>query len=550
MVRLCLIGFCVVALACKPAPRDGSKPSSSVRMRVEAEKSAPRMQGLGVKKVSGDVRELRASPDGQVLTVLVDAATPTVQGAPPTLKVGELYAAPVGEGEAHKIARDVVNMPGGWLFSADSKWLVVTAAWDTSAQAGELLVQDARALGTAPKRIAAAVTYFVMSEDSTRLAFVEGGVLHAGPLPDGPFPQVAGDVATAEFGGADLYFRRKFGSGGTLARVVFLPDGKPEAPKTIIDYAGDYAVTNDGKYVIVTARGRPNDLEFQLHAYDIATRKTVKLADDAARFRVTRDGRFVSWRSLSSNNIQADIGELWLAELGKGEPRKLGGHVKDFDFSPDSKRLVYRENFKELVLGGRDAKPGEQRMEKVGDLYMAELPDGAPKLLQRMCPNFLFSGDGKALAYTARVELPDVTRRLFLWREGGEVRAVKDWLYEYQFRPPGSELVFRADCLREGRACDLLTLPIDAKKETLPTKHAAGTFSVRFSGDGAKALIASAHLTDQSFDISLRDFASGEQKAIDQFVDWPALLVGDHGTHVAYLVNEKKRAGLYVATMK
>jgi hypothetical protein len=40
---------------------------------------------------------------------------------------------------------------------------------------------------------------------------------------------------------------------------------------------------------------------------------------------------------------------------------------------------------------------------------------------------------------------------------------------------------------------------------------------------------------------------SGEQKTVDQYVEWPALSLGADGAYVAYLVKEKPRAGVYVA---
>jgi hypothetical protein len=59
--------------------------------------------------------------------------------------------------------------------------------------------------------------------------------------------------------------------------------------------------------------------------------------------------------------------------------------------------------------------------------------------------------------------------------------------------------------------------------------------------------VASAHLTDMTFDLAVRDLAKGTQVTIDQYVEWPALLLGPEGARVAYLVNEKNRPGLYVA---
>lgn len=525
-----------------------SRANDGVRAKVEAEKSAARVPVLGEVRIRGAATELRASPNGQVLTALLDAKKPSAEGVPPPTRVGELWAAQSFGGEAVRIATGVTNMPGGWLFSPDSRWLAVSAGWDASLQTGELLVVDTAALGSPATRVAPQVSYFVPSDDGTQLAWIQGGVLSLGPLPAGPWRQVAGEVSTAEFSadGHFLYFRRRYAAAGGLYQVD-LADRSAQ-PKRLMDQVAEYTILRSNRHVLLNARQSPADRAFQLHVFDVHTLKATKLSDDALRFRASHDGHFVAWRTSSAKGEQADIGELWLAELPSGTPRKLGTAVKDFDFSPDGTRLVYRENFQELLLGGRDAKPNETRVEKVGDLWLVDLPQGKPRLLRRKCPNFLFSPDGKALAFTARVETPDVTRRLLLLR-GSDTEPVvlKDWLYEYQFRPPGSQLFFRADCLREGRACDLLSYAVDAPKDTHPTREVGGVFGVRFSADGSHAMLSFAHLTDETFDLAMRNLATGEQKTIDQFVDWPGLILGDKGDAVAYLVHEKKRAGVYVA---
>jgi hypothetical protein len=209
---------------------------------------------------------------------------------------------------------------------------------------------------------------------------------------------------------------------------------------------------------------------------------------------------------------------------------------------------VYRDNYTELALGGREGTNNAEKklVERVGDLYVLEMPDGEPKLLARQSPNYLFAPGGSALAYTARIDRPEVTRRLSLYPAGAaEPFPLKDWLYEYQFPASGDVLYFRSDCLREGRACDLNAIPANATKDDKLQRIVEGTFGFRFSADGKKALIAFAHLTDQTFDLALRDLVTGEQKTIDQYVEWPGLLLPDGS--VAYLVNEKSRPGVYVA---
>lgn len=542
-----LILFVAAALlgvsGCKQQKTSTGDPKSVIA-RVNKEKNAPRLPVLGERRLEGEGQELRASPDGEVLTVLLEAVHPPIQGVPPPMRLGVLWAVPSKGGTPRKLGNSVTNMAGGWLHTADSRWVIFTAAWDPTQQVGELYVQDAKKLDAERERISTRVTYFVPSDDGTQLAYIEGGVLHVGKLPAGPFPQVAGEASTAEFSadGRYLYFKRKFSSAGGLYQVD-LTEARPQ-PRRLVDHVTDYTVLRSGKHIVVSARATPADRNFQLHVFDVDTRKSRKLSDDCHRYRVSRDGKFLAWRD---NVPGPDKGALLMASLPDGKPRELGANVSDFDFSPDGKRFVYRDNYIELALGGRDPSQSEKKLvERVGDLTVIEMPDGKPKLLARQCPNFLFAPGGSALAYTARIDRPEVTRRLYLYPVGAEAPfALKDWLYEYQFVATGDVLYFRSDCLREGRACDLNSISATATKDVKPQKEVEATYGFRFSADGKRALLAFAHLTDQKFDLAQRDLKTGEQRIIDQFVEWPGLLLPDGS--VAYLVYEKSRAGVYVA---
>ncbi len=538
-----LASLLIVSSGCKEQKTSTGDPKSVIA-RVNKEKNAPRLPVLGERRIEGDGQDLRASPDGEVLTVLLDGVKPTIQGIPPPMRIGTLWAVASKGGTARKLGSGVTNMPGGWLHTADSRWVLFSTSWDPSKQVGELFVQDGKKLDSERQRISSAVNYYVPSDDGAQVAFVEGGVLHAGKLPAGPFPQVAGEVSTAEFSadGRYLYFKRKFSSAGGLYQVD-LKEERPQ-PRRLVDQVTEYTVLRSGKHVIVSARATPADRTFQLHVFDVDTLKSRKLSDDAHRYRVSRDGKHLAWRD---NVPGPDKGGLWLVTLPAGKPRQLGANVSDFDFSPDGTRFVYRDNYVELALGGRDGPMDDKKLvERVGDLTVLEVPDGKPKLLARQCPNFLFAPGGSALAYTARIDRPEVTRRLYLYPAGAaEPFPLKDWLYEYQFVATGDVLYFRSDCLREGRACDLNSISAKATKDDKPKKEVEATFGFRFSADGKWALLAFAHLTDQTFDLAQRNLGTGAQRVIDQYVDWPGVLLPDGAA--AYLVHEKNRAGVYVA---
>lgn len=543
--RCGLVAMLAVSVAgCKEEPKTSSGDPKSVIARVKKEKNAARLPVLGERRIEGEAQDLRASPDGEVLTALLDAQRPTIQGTPPPMRLGVLWAVSSKGGPPKKLGGGVTNTPGGWLFTADSKWILFAASWDPSRQVGELYVQDAKRADAERQRIAGRVTYFVPSDDGAQLAYVEDGVLHAGKLPAGPFPQIAGEVSTAEFSadGRYLYFKRKFSSAGGLYQVDLKAE-RPQ-PQRLVDHVTEYTVLRNGKQVVVSSRATPADRTFQLHVFDVDTLKGRKVSDDAHRYRLSRDGKYLAYRD---NTPGPDKGALSMLTLPSGKPRELGANVSDFEFSPDGARFVYRDNYVELALGGRDGPTDEKKLvERVGDLYVIEMPSGQPKLLARRCPNYLFAPSGSALAFTARIDQPEVTRRLSLFPEGAtEAVALKDWLYEYQFSAAGDVLYFRSDCLREGRACDLNSISAKATKEDKLKKEVDNTFGVRFSADGKTALIAFAHLTDQTYDVAYRNLESGQQAMIDQYVDWPALLLQDGS--VAYLVHEKNRPGVYVA---
>jgi hypothetical protein len=539
------VGLALALVACQ---QPASAPTG-VRARVEAEQRDARLKVLGERRIAGQVQELRASPDGAWVTGLVEAERPQVEGVSPLLRVGVLWIAGVNTAQARPVASGVSNQPGGVLATADSRWLLVLSGWDPRTQQGTLLVVDPRGELPEGPPVGGRVSYFVPSDDGRSLAWVAEGVLSVGPLPGGPWRQVASEVSTAEFSsdGSTLYFRRRFTAAGGLYQVAL---GGPGAePRRVIDRVADYTVLPPAGPIVVSARAAPGDRTFGLWVIDGGTLRARKVADDAQHFRVSPDGRLLAWRTASVRRaVTADVGQLWLAALKGGPARQLGELVKDFEFSPDSRRLVFRDHFQELPLGGREAKRGEARLEKVGDLTEVRLPDGPPRVLQRLSPNFLFAPDGKALAYTGRIEEPEVTRRLFLQGSDGPPVALQDWLYEYQFRPPGSELFYRADCIREGRACAVLAVPV-AKPGTRPRKEADGVFGLRFAADGSRVLLASAHLTDLTFDLTAKDLVGGASVSVDQAVEWPALILGPHGDHVAYLVREPARPGLYIARL-
>jgi hypothetical protein len=545
---LVLLAVLVGAGAC--SKKDGAGGSSSgggqpktIRQSIE---KAPRLPSSGTRKLEGVATDLRASPDGRVLTAIVDGEKPRLDGVPPTMRQGALWIVPTGDGAPLKAAAGAVNMPGGLLFTNDSKYVLAIGAYDPTTQAGELLVQDLTDLSKERSRLAPHVTYMKPSPDGARLAYVDDGLLYEGTLPAGPFRQLAGEVATAEYApnGKHLYFRRKSVAGGGVFQLEV--EAEKPTPKRFVDAVGEYVISDDSRWIVAMARTNPRQFGFELFVGDAATLKPVKVGDDVMRFALSRDGAWlarmqvpksVSAQATAATDLQ--IGELWLSKMGQPDGRKVGEKVREFEFTKDSKKLVFRDNYQVLaLLGGKFD-------EKVGDLTTVVLPDGAPKVLQKRCPNYELSPDGKRIAYTARIERPEYSRHLFVLEEGGEPVKVQEWLYEYMFSPSGDRLYWRANCTREGRSCDLFSQEL-GKPGAEKVKLAENAFNFKLSDDGSRVLTTSPHMTDELFDLTVTNVASRQKKQLDQYVTQPVYLLAKDGGRVGWVVQDKKNSGIYV----
>lgn len=175
------------------------------------------------------------------------------------------------------------------------------------------------------------------------------------------------------------------------------------------------------------------------------------------------------------------------------------------------------------------------------------LPDGAPKVIARRVPNFAISPDGKSIAYTVRIERPEYTRHLFVVKDGGAPVQVAEWLYEYLFTPDSSALLFRSNCTRNGRSCDLRSQSIEKLGTDKSKVEAEATYNFRLSDDGKRVVYTYPHTVDESFDIAVVNWASRERKTVDQFVKMPVFFGGADSKRVVYLVEEKSRPGVYVS---
>ena len=84
-----LLPSLLVIAGCQQQKTSTGDPKSVIA-RVEKEKRAPRLPVIGERRIEGEGQELRASPDGEVLTVLLEAVKPTTSGVPPPMRLGNL----------------------------------------------------------------------------------------------------------------------------------------------------------------------------------------------------------------------------------------------------------------------------------------------------------------------------------------------------------------------------------------------------------------------------------------------------------------------------
>ncbi len=538
MKRAMLVGAMLTLSACqKEKTKSSAAPPISAADRAKSI-DGPRVKGVGVSMFLGQASDLMVSADGLVGSVLIDGVKPSVSGVPPPMRIGRAFVFGMGDGAVGsvEVGKGVVNTPGGRLFSVDGKYFLFLANYSPAALAGDLNVVSTDNAKGGPSAVGRNVSYYGVSADSKRLAFVSDGVLRVGMLPNGPFREVAGEVAAAQFSpdNGTVYFRRRLAAAGGLFAVT-LSDEKA-TPKKVVDQVGDFAFSADGKWLAYVARETAQARSLDLFVADTVTLKSKRVADRVIKFAFSPDSQ---WLARLEGDSPDQPGQLFLGKGSGDTGVALGKDVREFAFSSDSKRLAYRAKFREVQLVG-------VQTERLGELYLLELPSVTPKLLVKDCPNFSFSPDGQALAYTATVFTPMYTRKLMLLSPGAtEAKNLKEWLYEYVFSADSSRLYFRADCVREGRSCAMLS--VDVKRpESAPKVEAEKVYRFGLSRNGERAWVSYVHATDTSSDVSVVNLKTGVKTLVDQYVKTPFEFVGPEGKALTYVVEEKGRAGVYV----
>ncbi|HYO54224.1 gliding motility protein [Archangium sp.] len=487
--------------------------------------------GLGVMLAEGPAEDLRVTEDGQFATYLTKTRKPTVEGIPPQMRLGELYMVPVTGGVPRRLGDGVTNVPGGMLFTPDSKHVLYLTGYNLANQSGALHVLALNDPSAEPRKLGDAVAYFLPSPDGSKLAFVDGGVLKLGPLPAGPFRQVGGEVSTAGFSpdGTMLFFKRRLAAaGGLLAVPVEEPQGQQSEPRKLAEQVGDYVLSPDSMRVAYQVRNPAVPGTYDLYMADLPELKGRKVATGTTAFAFSPDSM---WLARNDGGKPEVPGDLYVGPAS-GEPgRKVGERVKELAFSPDSQALGFLAKY-DLPAGA-------------GLMGVVALPDGEPKLVGSRVPNFTWGKDGKYVAFLSRFLKPIYSVDLMLYQVGAEkAEKAHPGVFGYGFAP--GALVFRAGCIREGRACDFKALPLPRAEQAQPQTWLQGIYSYKLSEDGNRILATSARMDSDTFDVAVYDVKTQARKTLDQGAQLPAYFAGQNDSLAVYVL-KGANAGVYVA---
>jgi hypothetical protein len=534
MLRRTVVAGALMALALVGCKRGDAKEGGG---KGGSGRAGAVVGGQGVLLAEGPAEDLRVTEDGQYATFLQKTHKPILEGIPPQMRLGTLYGVPVTGGSPRKLGDGVTNVPGGLLFTPDSKYALYLTGYNVAAQAGVLHVLALTDPSAEPQKIGDAVTYFLPSPDGTKVAFVDGGVLKLGAVPTGPFRQVAGEVSTAGFSpdGTMLFFKRKLAAaGGLLAVPVESPPGKPTEPTKLADQVGDYVVSPDSKHVAWQVRSTTTPGTYDLYVADLPALKGRKVAPGSSVFAFSPDSK---WLARTEGAKPELLGDLYVGPAS-GEPgRKVGERVKELGFSPDSQALGFLAKY-DLPAGA-------------GLMGVVTLPDGEPKMVGGRVPNFVWGKDSKHVAFLSRFLKPIYSVDLMLYQLGAEkAQKAHPGVFGYGFMPAGaSTLVFRSNCIREGRACDFKALTLPRAEQTEAQTWLQGIFSYKISEDGGRLLVTLARMDSDTYDVAVYDVKTQARKTLDQGAQVPVFFGGPEDSLAVYAL-KGANAGVYVAPAK
>lgn len=493
-------------------------------------------KGVGARLVEGGGQALVVAPHAAAALYLRSPAHPTGKLMPPDAYLGELSLVSP-DNSVHSLGRAVTNLTGNLAFSADGRKVAFLDNFSFAGHQGDLVLADL-ATGSL-KPVAADVGYFGFAPQGSTLGYIASatGVLKVGPG-DASDQVIEAQVATFEFLGDDVLYRLRSTAGGALRRAAL---GKAAA-QTIAVKVGDYQVSPDGKSVAYSIANRDGTSDLHVTRWGAADRK---LGEEVTSFHFSPDGKSIAYvAGLDPHKL---LGDLFIAEVERDTaPQRLGKAAGTYRFSADG-RLGFIHDYYEPTRAGK---------------FSLWDPIHGTVLVADSARVFGFSPSGRSLGFLKRVFKPLYTEQLMLLPLGApgaplaEARLIGEGIYAFDFTPDEKAILYKADCTREGEACDLMSVPTDAPampltdggtgKNPLARKLVSGVDDYDFSPDGKWLWITFKEQIGHTVDLAV---IPSQGESLPRYIDFKAE-PGPRWTQagkLTYLVDNPKRAGLYEA---
>ena len=515
---------------------------SGCRQKTDSEpiSKAKSLTAGGTRIASGKAFDLRLSPDREIALYLKDALKPAVEGIPPQMVVGRLYRVALSSNRPadrseREVAAGVTNLPGGYFVSADSKWLVAVDKYQASTQSGGLVVAGLKNAEPSTRVAASGVEQVILSPDSKWMAFINQGQLMLGALPSGPFRPLVNQAVTGAFApdSRRFYFKRSFGSGGGLY-YTSTQAGPSSGEKftQLGEQVGDFSVSNDSCHVAFTVRSASPGIKggYDLRLASEPRMTAVLKAVGAGVFSFSADSK---WFAFVEGQKPELLGSLRVEPLSGGSPVELGAKVSEAVFAPDSSAIAYLEHFD---IGAR-----------AGVLKVATLPERKPIWAGDRVPNFSWGSDGEYLAFLSRFLKPLYSVDLMLFRMKDRLPSkIQPGVFGYGFGPANRYLLYRTQCVRNGRACNLFSSDLKNPKST-PEKWVEGVYSFKPSVSGDRVLVSYARTDSPLYDLASYQVTAKSVRTVDTDILLPAFPANESGSRVAYLEENLSRQGVYLS---
>lgn len=489
-------------------------------------------RGEGRLLAEGPAREVIAAPGGGAVAWLADPQLARDKGvnASDQVYVGTARLAQASGGPSVTLGGGVATLPGTFFFSPTGTHAGALTGWSFPQQRGTLVVADAKRGES--RKVAEGVSFFAFSPDGRLVGYVADRTLRVEPVDGGESTEIAPNASTFEFApdGRTLVVRRRaVGGGGELLRVDL---ARPKEAQILAGEVADYAFSVDGKRIAFTARNERGGTDLFVSENGA---KPVRVGTGVPLFRFSPDGRHLAF--LGDVTPQKQFGDLYLLAAGAAQPAKIGTTVTEFSFDATSHRIGWLDKYSPQSRGG--------------NLTWADLAaEPQAHEVEKNVPSFAWSHRGDALAFAHRVTSPAFSIDLALVRIGKDPAPVKigRGVFGYSFSADDAQVLFRTECTRNARSCDLHAVSVAAPTEPA-RKLATGIYTYEPDPDDASLLMLTYARTDaDALDLAaVPADGSAPPRTLDRMVAFGTRFVGGSDDRIAYAVIDPQRLGVYVA---